>query len=336
MISNILPTIYNRLKDYQKEGVAFMINSLTTQMKGCIQADDMGLGKTLQLLCVIIHCLNNNEMKKEEKILIIVPKSVVQVWKQQASEFASEALSLYFFTGNEEEYLLTDTQVILTTYNLVKTNEIFLKKHNYYLIILDEAHIIKNKGTKLSKIIKSLNSSKKIAATGTPMENKVTDFISLFDFICKDYLNEFNKIKNDAYDDNLITKLRNKIAPHIIRREKHNVLTLPSITYKTIMCSLTKTQHKLIKKENIQPVDTHYREYLLENGLIGLGQAWLLMKHPTAFTKKYKTAKSTMSNKMVALFNLETKIRRNEKIIADFPEEMQFSIQKAIDYIDDK
>ena len=267
---NIIPeNTKNILEDYQKEGITQMILRLESKVNGCILADEMGLGKTLQTICVIIYYLNKDP---KLKFLIIAPKTIIPVWKAQLTKYAPN-LFYYIFKGNREELNMTKANIILTTYPRVvsefkheknvnddKKTE-FLQNQCFFMIILDEGHKIKNELTAVSKSVKNLKGNKKIIITGTPMENHFNDFISLVDFIHKDYLHRFKIIfkkysekekykiaedKNQTMVKNSIEEIRKIIQIFVVRRNQSDVLPLPLLNISEIKSTLTSIQKKFL------------------------------------------------------------------------------------------
>lgn len=313
ILNNIPETIINIIKLYQIEGAIKILNCFNTKMNGCMLADDMGLGKTLQIMIIVINYYIYNNNLKNNKILIIVPKSVVQVWLTHFKKYIPQ-INLCFYERNNTKFCINSSTIILTTYDTVKLNLNILQKISFFMIILDEAQKIKNPKTQLSKAIKSLKSIKKLVVTGTPMENKFNDFINLFDLLRKNYLNEYWDC-NNLDNPEIIKEIHKRIKPYIVRRLKKNILSLPPIKFKFIQCPYTQEQRNLFKTLDFKIINTTYKIFLNTYGLSSLSKAKLIFNHPAHYvgTNKHTTIKQ--SGKMQKLFDIIKKIPANEKIV---------------------
>ncbi|MDR0697069.1 MAG: DEAD/DEAH box helicase, partial [Christensenellaceae bacterium] len=230
-----------QLRHYQQLG----LNWLDFNNKlgfGALLADDMGLGKTIQVLAYLDKLRADNY-----KTLLIVPASLIVNWNKEASKFAP-LLRVSTLHGTSRDINIDDADLFITTYGMA-TRLDALKKITWDLIILDEAQAIKNANNKSTKIVKLIPSKSRIAMTGTPIENKLADLWSIFDFLNKGMLgniNEFTtfttKLKNqpDKY-----TKLRDIVSPFILRRlktDKNVISDLPDKIEITEYTTLTKKQ----------------------------------------------------------------------------------------------
>lgn len=251
------------LKPHQEYGVAWLQNLhqyAPEQVSGCLLADDMGLGKTLQLLCFIGEYLENAKDKKP--VLVVAPVSLLENWEAEANRFFNakfaKILSLYGenlkdrkipkhlisaqlrddhgITHLLEEEWLGDADIVLTTYETMRDLEFSLARVDWGIMVCDEAQKIKVPTAMVTKAAKAQKADFKIACTGTPVENSLTDLWCLFDFIQENLLgslNEFGKtyrrpIENlDNVDNEVLEQLRNLIAPQVLRRMKHDVADLP-------------------------------------------------------------------------------------------------------------
>ena len=241
------------LRDYQLLGVKWLYNIYKCGFGG-ILADEMGLGKSIQLIYLIKQILLE---KKDAKILIVAPTSLIYNWKNEFDKFASD-ISYKVLAENktvrkEELEHLDDYNVLITTYGLVRQDQEKYKEMNFELIAIDEAQNIKNPNAQMTKVVKSLTANTKLALTGTPLENSVLELWSIFDFIMPGYLvNMVNfrkkyNIKN-VDDDSLkqLNYLNDQIKPFILRRKKKDVVTeLPDKIENNIYIDLNSEQKKL-------------------------------------------------------------------------------------------
>ena len=241
------------LRDYQLLGVKWLYNIYKCGFGG-ILADEMGLGKSIQLIYLIKQILLE---KKDAKILIVAPTSLIYNWKNEFDKFTSD-ISYKVLAENktvrkEELEHLDDYNVLITTYGLVRQDQEKYKEMNFELIAIDEAQNIKNPNAQMTKVVKSLTANTKLALTGTPLENSVLELWSIFDFIMPGYLANmvnFRKkynIKN-VDDDSLkqLNHLNDQIKPFILRRKKKDVVTeLPDKIENNIYIDLNSEQKKL-------------------------------------------------------------------------------------------
>lgn len=229
------------LRHYQKIGfnwLSFMIRSRF----GALLADDMGLGKTVQILAMLDFL-----RKSDTKTLLVIPASLIQNWKKEAERFTPE-LKIKVLHSGETEFDVGDADLFITTYGMVYRIESLLHT-TWDLLILDEAQAIKNHSNKQTKAVKSLKSFGKIAMTGTPIENRLSDLWSIFDFLNKGLLGsskefgDFTKsLKNNTAG---YEKLRRAVSPFILRRLKSDrsiISDLPDKIETMQFSTLTKKQ----------------------------------------------------------------------------------------------
>ena len=251
-----------QLRDYQQKGLNWLsfLNSL--QFGACL-ADDMGLGKTIQLLALLstIKLSFKKSKKKRKACLLIIPASLISNWANEILKFAPTMKYFIAHPGAgttkkivpENEDSLSKYDLIITTYALVQKYE-WLQTYSWQIIILDEAQAIKNSGTKQAKAIKRLNSSNRIIMTGTPIENRLSDLWSLFDFLNPGLLgtfSEFQQFVKELKDDSSgFKKLRKLIKPYILRRlktDKSVISDLPDKVEMKTYVTMSKKQILLYK-----------------------------------------------------------------------------------------
>ena len=247
------------LREYQQKGFNWL--SLLDSLKlGACLADDMGLGKTVQILAFLCRL---KESQKQANLLVL-PASLVDNWINEIKKFLP-TLKYYvahpslrqkdkpIINGNNLQEI-DEYQVIITTYALAGRYE-WLKEYNWNYVILDEAQAIKNPGTKQTKQIKKIKSSNRIVMTGTPIENKLADLWSLFDFLnpgllgtAKEFTAFTKKLRDKPQE---YSKLRNVVSPYILRRlktDKQIISDLPDKIEMKTYAELSKKQVVLYKK----------------------------------------------------------------------------------------
>lgn len=269
ILDNYLQT---KLRPYQLQGVSWL--NLLNQLKlGAILADDMGLGKTLQVISLLLlkkqfkqenygysnDNIPNNSNKNYEPSILILPTSLIDNWKNEINKFAP-TLKYWIIHASADginELPRNDFDLVITTYGYI--NKIrWLAEKKWELIILDEAQAIKNPLAKQTKAIKALRASHRLALTGTPVENSLSDLWSLFDFVSpgllgsSENLNKFIKQQQKTKGSNSsYAALRSLVSPYILRRmktDKRIISDLPDKTELKTYCSLSKQQMLLYQQ----------------------------------------------------------------------------------------
>ena len=245
-------SLTGELRPYQKIGYSWLIENIKNNF-GCILADDMGLGKTIQVLSAILYFKEQNQFDNKPT-LIIVPPTLISNWENEIKKFTPK-LTYYIYHGSNRTFPLDDYDIILTSYGVVRLDlDMFLDK-NWLLCVIDEAQNIKNPNTEQTKAIKSVNATTKIALTGTPIENRLMDYWSIFDFVNKGYLSTKDAFKRDYVvpiekleDRQTLENLKTLAKPFVMRRLKTDddiKKELPDKLVNDIYCTLTKKQIKL-------------------------------------------------------------------------------------------
>jgi SNF2 family DNA or RNA helicase len=237
-----LPTGLNaQLRPYQKKGFDWLA-FLWEHGLGGILADDMGLGKTLQLLSLMVHVSETGERKP---FLVVAPTSVLGTWRNEAARFAPDLrVRIIEGTASRRDDSLADAvehaDVIVTSYTLLRLDDEEYAHLEWAGVILDEAQFAKNPATKAHKAIAALRSRVKIAVTGTPLENSLTDLWALFSLTApglfpsarrfrEEYVQPIEKGKvpeneeGGEYRRRRLERLRRRIRPLMLRRTKELV-----------------------------------------------------------------------------------------------------------------
>lgn len=216
------------LRPYQRLGF-YWLWFLYQYRFGGILADDMGLGKTLQVLALI------QSMPKESPVLVVCPRSLIYNWAAEIEKFyPGTAYIVYHGSPEARERLrglFRDQDMIITTYDMVVNDIEALQEFTFDYCILDEAQHIKNKETQRAKECKRINARRRLVMTGTPVENRLEDLWSLFDFLMPGFLGNQHQFKEKyggslkkTNSAELLNALRQKIAPFMLRRQKEDVL----------------------------------------------------------------------------------------------------------------
>jgi len=254
------------LRPYQKLGVQWLSTLRGLELGGCL-ADDMGLGKTIQVLAVLSLC---RRCKEKGTDLLVVPASLVDNWRLEIERFAPELKILIAHPssipspelGKLPKQKVDAHDAVITTYGTAMRIA-WIRSHAWRNVILDEAQAIKNPGAKQTKALKSLSGRWRLALTGTPVENRLGDLWSIFDFLNPGLLGSakaFNGLcKSMASAKQGYAPLRRLVQPYILRRlktDKSVIADLPDKTEVNAYCLLSKRQAALYKQsvEELQKV----------------------------------------------------------------------------------
>ena len=273
-VSYAVPAVLEKtLREYQKIGYTWM-RTLARYHFGGILADDMGLGKTLQVIALLTAFYQE---KTEQKAagnegsgselplpsLIVCPASLVYNWGQEFARFSPEIRVLLIAgTAKERQEQLEEqmrmeaserAQVIITSYDLLKRDRAAYLGRTFEYEIIDEAQVIKNAKTQGAKAVKEISANVRFALTGTPVENRLSELWSIFDFLMPGFLYSYRKfreryelpiVKNQ--DPEALTALRRMTGPFVLRRLKKDVLReLPGKEERIVYSAASGRQQKL-------------------------------------------------------------------------------------------
>jgi hypothetical protein len=272
------PELQAQLRPYQQQGVRWLWWLNRLGLGGCL-ADDMGLGKTVQVLGLISLAKREGDRGPH---LLVVPASLIANWQAEVARFAPHLRLLIahpsVVPAKELASLptqrLTAVDVVVTSYGTV-TRLPWMTAVQWSLVVLDEAQAIKNPGAQQTRQVKALKSRVRIALTGTPVENRLGDLWSLFDFLCPGLLGStatFNRFVRRLAEDEHVgyAPLRNLVRPYILRRLKSDrrvIADLPDKTEVKAYCALTRLQASLYQ----QAVDALAKEIEALDGIARRG-----------------------------------------------------------------
>jgi len=290
-----------KLRDYQQKGLNWLYFLHSLQFGACL-ADDMGLGKTVEVLAFlnILKSEPKKSGKPKKASLLIIPASLISNWDNEIRRFSPDINFHIAHPGagstkiirDKDEKSLDAFDLVITTYALAQKYE-WIKTHLWNYIILDEAQAIKNPGTKQARAIKELHCFNRVIMTGTPIENRLMDLWSLFDFLSPGLLGnarEFKKFSKRLKDDTSgYSRLRKVISPYILRRLKTDKTVISDLPDKVEMktyASLSKKQVLLYKdlvediKESIDETEGIQRKGIILSSLMKFKQ---LCNHPDQY-----------------------------------------------------
>jgi len=293
-----------KLRPYQQRGLAWLRFLAELGLGACL-ADDMGLGKTIQVLALLLYNQQNKTKKKTKPSLLVVPASLLSNWRKESERF-TPSLNLTFLHPAETDRrrlekiaknpdkALAQSDLLITTYSML-TRQGWLEDIDWQLVILDEAQAIKNPSTRQSKAAKKLSARSRIILTGTPVENRLGDLWSLFDFLNPGLLGSANVFKKfvkglQEREDNQFAPLRQLVQPYILRRLKTDrkiITDLPDKIETPCYCKLSKQQVKLYEqtvrtlKSTLEDADGIARRGMVLQSLMRLKQ---ICNHPSQLT----------------------------------------------------
>jgi non-specific serine/threonine protein kinase len=251
-----------QLRHYQQTGVGWL-RFVTGLGLGACLADDMGLGKTVQVIGLLLHRKSGHtasEKGRPGSSLLVVPASLLANWRAELERFAP---TLSFLIVHPSENAAGKRQIgekdargvdlLITTYGMLSRTD-WLRKRDWDLVILDEAQAIKNSGTRQTRAVKELNAAARVAMTGTPIENRLSDLWSLFDFLNPGLLGgakTFAALVKQMEANASYQPLRTLVGPYILRRlktDKRVIADLPEKVEMSAFCSLSREQAALYEQ----------------------------------------------------------------------------------------
>ena len=294
-------TFKARLRGYQQQGLQWLHYLHRLRLGACL-ADDMGLGKTVQVLAFLnlLQAEKSKNPGQARASLLIIPASLLSNWINEIEAFSP---GLAYFAAHPDLHKpgrvpepgpteLKGLDLVITTYSLVQRYE-WLRDHVWNYVILDEAQAIKNPGAKQTRAVKGLTAANRIVMTGTPIENRLADLWSLFDFLNPGLLGnakEFGRyVKGLADHPQGYAGLRRVVGPFILRRLKSDKSIIADLPEKVEMKSWAELSRKqtvlyaqIVQglKEVIESAEGMQRKGLILSALMKLKQ---LCNHPSQY-----------------------------------------------------
>jgi len=287
-----------QLRDYQKRGVAWLRYLESLGLGACL-ADDMGLGKTMQVISLLVL---EREQGQPPPTLLIAPTSVIGNWQKELEKFAPQLTAvIHHGSGREQKpaalrLLCAHHDVLITSYTLARKDAKLLEVQKWRRIVLDEAQNIKNPKAAQTKAILKFQGDSRLALTGTPVENRLMDLWSIFNFLNPGYLGKQTQFRKTyelpvQRDNNPVQSavLKKLIQPFILRRlktDKDIIKDLPDKVENKIYCNLSKEQASLyeaVVKDVVKQLDKAegiQRQGLMLSTLLKLKQ---ICNHPMQF-----------------------------------------------------
>ncbi|MGM3306030.1 DEAD/DEAH box helicase [Anabaena sp. WFMT] len=258
-----LPTPANfrgQLRPYQERGAAWLAFLERWGLGACL-ADDMGLGKTVQFIAFLLHL--KEEEALENPTLLVCPTSVLGNWEKEVNKFAP-TLKVLQYHGDKRPKGKVFTEItkkhdlVITSYALIQRDIKQFQSVSWQIIVLDEAQNVKNSDSKQSQAVRQLETTFRVALTGTPVENRLQELWSILDFLNPGYLGNKQFFQRrfampiEKYGDtSSLMQLRSLVQPFILRRlktDKDIIQDLPEKQEMTVFCGLSTEQAQLYQK----------------------------------------------------------------------------------------
>ncbi len=258
--------LHATLRPYQRDGYAWLAFLYEHRFGACL-ADDMGLGKTVQAIC-LLAAIEEGRIKTARAVkgphLVVVPTSLVFNWEQELARFAP-GLKIRIYSGSERAIDISDGEVVLTTYGIVRRDIDILERMAFHAIVFDEAQAVKNILADTTGAVRRLKGRFKIALTGTPLENHLGEYFSVIDLCVPGLLGEYDRFKTNLkrVAGRALDRLLRRTRPFILRRTKAEILhDLPPKIEHEVFLELTDRQKALYQQTIAQvrsTIDDAYR-----------------------------------------------------------------------------
>jgi len=285
------------LRPYQQRGYAWLYRNARIGL-GSVIADDMGLGKTLQVIAAL-QKLKEEGALADASALVVMPTSLLTNWHKELQRFAP-GLTVGVFHGSKRELGAQRPEVLLTSYGVARTEAAKLRAVPWRVVIADEAQNIKNPAAAQTKAIKTLPARSFIAMSGTPVENRLSEYWSIMDFANRGYLGSVaHFVKEYAVpiqthrDAQAVSRFKRVTAPFLLRRlksDKSIISDLPDKIEQDQYCTLTPAQTALyesVVQEGLKSMegvsDTFKRQGLVLQMILALKQ---VCNHPAQYLKQ--------------------------------------------------
>lgn len=312
------------LRPYQQEGVKWIQYLYDNKLGGCL-ADDMGLGKTLQTIAVLSGVYPCAKLPS----LVVMPRSLLFNWENELGKFAPQLRVHTYYGANRNLTEAMNAQVVLTTYAVVRNDIEMLREKEFQYIVLDESQNIKNVNAQTTLAVTLLNAEHRLALSGTPVENNLTELYSLFRFLNPTMFGSIQDF-NTAYtypiqkggDSDAMESLRRKIFPFMLRRLKRDVLKdLPDRIEQTIYVEMSEEQHRMYEQRRLS-FRKIIKDAISEKGVAG---AQFVMFQALSELRRIASVPESMSDSRVKspkidqlIESLSMAVENNHKVVVFF------------------
>lgn len=322
------------LREYQIRGFSWLMYLQQLGFGVCL-ADDMGLGKTIQVLASILE--DKNQSEQTGTTLLVAPTSVLGTWQREAARF-TPSLSTYIHHGarrvklkREFNKIVSEVDIIIVSFGILRIDNAMLSKYDWHRLVVDESQHVKNPKAAVTRAVRKIRAPRRIAMTGTPVENRLMDLWSLFSFINPAYLGNMTQFRANFErpimrnrDQALTQRLRGMVQPFILRRMKSDksiIKELPDKVEQNAYCNLTKEQATLYQavlrtiEESLDHAEGIQRRGLILSALTRLKQ---ICNHPAQFLQDGSAFTVSRSHKLTRVCEMLDEIKANEESVLVF------------------
>ncbi|MCD8387058.1 MAG: DEAD/DEAH box helicase [Bacteroidales bacterium] len=320
------------MRPYQERGFSWLYRNMKVGF-GSILADDMGLGKTLQAISLILKLKEEGHLD-QQKALIIAPVGLLYNWQAEIRRFAPSLVTSIYHGGAREIKACQDSDVVITSYGIARSDAAKIKKGKWQLLVIDEAQNIKNPKTAQAKAVNSIKAACRIALSGTPVENRLAEFWSIMNFTNVGYLGTLSKFGKDfakpiqVYNDKKCAEDLKKItAPFLLRRmktDKNIISDLPDKVETDVYSNLSPQQAALYQQTLteamavIEKMPTDNQQALFKRQGIILQMILALKQicdHPALFLKNDDIDVALSGKAQLLLDRVQSIVDAGEKVL---------------------
>jgi SNF2 family DNA or RNA helicase len=281
--------LHATLREYQRRGVAWMAQLAELGLGGCL-ADDMGLGKTIQVIALHL------QLQGRGPTLVVCPSTLLGTWEREFDRFAPDVPARRYHGAGRTLSDLAPDEVVLTTYGVVRQDHHVLGEVFWGLAVADEAQHAKNPLSRTARALRTLPSATRIALTGTPVENRLSELWSILDWAAPGLLGGLDRFRHDVavpveryHDEEATARLARVTRPFLLRRRKSDPGIAPELPQKTehdVVVPLTVEQatlYQAVAKETLAKIES--AEGIARRGLVLslLTQLKQVCNHPAQF-----------------------------------------------------
>ncbi len=320
------------LRGYQRVGLGWLLH-MQKQGVGAILADEMGLGKTPMTLA-LLERLRRDHPEEWRPTLLVCPTSVLGNWEREAAKFTPD-LPIHRHHGADRARSVEELEencpasaLIITTYATARLDADLLAELEWAGVVIDEAQNIKNPGAAQTRALRRIKAPRRLALTGTPVENRLADLWSILDWCNHGLLGPLAEFRRTVArpierfrDPHVAARLRRLVEPFVLRRLKTDAEVAPDLPDKveaTVACSLSSTQIKLYRKA----IKDTWKDICSQSGIERAGKVLALLtslkqicNHPSHFQKK-ASANAAQSGKLARLGEmLEEVIEQGDRVL---------------------
>lgn len=287
------------LRPYQLRGYRWLYRNAAAGL-GSIIADDMGLGKTLQVIAALLKLKEDGALTNGA--LVAAPAGLLTNWHKEIARFAPGLSVAVYHGAGREERQAKHCDIVLTTYGMARGETALFRKKNWDAVVADEAQHLKNPAAQQTKALKSLRARCFIAMSGTPVENRLSDYWSIMDFANRGYLGTLSRFIKDIADPirihrdmHTVERFRKVTAPFLLRRlksDKSVITDLPDKIEQNRYCDLTEKQaalYETVLRKALRTIneeeDGFTRQGLVLQMILALKQ---ICNHPAQYSKQGK------------------------------------------------